>query len=113
MGVEGVLLGTFLSNMLVNFWWEPYVLIKKVWNESLCQYFMKQLIYIFVIFVQIVIVLLLNNYISIENNIVSMIVNGVIVVVVFVITNLLVFGKTIEFKFLKNKFVNKIRKGNA
>ena len=39
MGIYGVLLGTFISNITTNFWYEPYLLFKK-FNVRLRQYFM-------------------------------------------------------------------------
>lgn len=32
MGIYGVLLGTFVSNITTNFWYEPYLLLK-VWGQ--------------------------------------------------------------------------------
>ena len=39
MGIYGVLLGTFISNITTNFWYEPYLLFKK-FNVRLRRYFM-------------------------------------------------------------------------
>ena len=38
MGIYGVLLGTFISNITTNFWYEPYLLFKK-FDIQLRQYF--------------------------------------------------------------------------
>ena len=39
MGVQGVLLGTFVSNILTNFWYEPYIIFRYKFNVSIREYF--------------------------------------------------------------------------
>ena len=48
MGISGVLLGTFTSNILTNFWYEPYVIYKEKFKRSVCEYF-KQFAFYFII----------------------------------------------------------------
>lgn len=50
MGITGVLLGTIVSNLSTNIWWEPYIVYKKNFNRSLWSYF-KLLIKPFIILV--------------------------------------------------------------
>ena len=44
-GVMGVLCGTFISNILTNFWYEPYVLFKKKFEKPVFLYFITFLKY--------------------------------------------------------------------
>lgn len=46
MGVSGVLLGTFISNITTNFWFEPYIIYKKKFQEPLRGYFGKFFLYL-------------------------------------------------------------------
>lgn len=39
MGIYGILLGTFISNILTNFWYEPYLLFQKKFNVNIHVYF--------------------------------------------------------------------------
>ena len=108
MGVEGVLLGTFLSNMLVNFWWEPYALIEKTWRQSLWTYFKKIIIYVAVIGIEVISISLINKNISIENVLLRLFVKGCIVLIVVNIVNYLCFRKREEYAFLKSKITTKL-----
>ncbi len=49
MGIFGVLLGTFVSNSLTNFWYEPFLLYKKRFHVSLRSYFIT-FVYYFAVF---------------------------------------------------------------
>ncbi len=46
MGVSGILLGTFISNITTNFWFEPYIIYKKRFKEPLGGYFKKFFLYL-------------------------------------------------------------------
>ena len=39
MGIHGILLGTFISNLTTNFWYEPYLLFEKKFHVGLKSYF--------------------------------------------------------------------------
>lgn len=41
MGIDGVLLGTVVSSLTTNFWWEPLVVIRRQLQEKLSRYFLK------------------------------------------------------------------------
>lgn len=38
-GICGIILGTLTSNLLTNFWWEPYVVYKYVFKKTMTEYF--------------------------------------------------------------------------
>lgn len=44
-GLFGILIATFISRLLTNFWFEPLVLYKKYFKKSVKSYFKDQLIY--------------------------------------------------------------------
>ena len=41
LGIYGVLMGTFISNLATNFWYEPYLLFKKVFEKNYSGYFLQ------------------------------------------------------------------------
>lgn len=50
MGIEGVLLGTIISRVLVSLWYDPYILYKYFFNKSPFRYYIKFLSYLISIF---------------------------------------------------------------
>jgi O-antigen/teichoic acid export membrane protein len=49
LGIAGVLLGTVISRAMVFFWFDPYVIFKHIFQQSLIPYFKKYAIYAAVI----------------------------------------------------------------
>ncbi|KHT52225.1 lipopolysaccharide biosynthesis protein [Vibrio sinaloensis] len=51
--IESILIGTILSNLLVNIWWEPWVVYHKFFNRKLSSYFILYLYQSIMVFVLI------------------------------------------------------------
>lgn len=49
--IESILLGTILSNLLVNIWWEPWVVYSKYFNKKLSSYLLLYLYQSIIVFV--------------------------------------------------------------
>lgn len=64
MGVSGVLLGTFISNITTNFWFEPYIIYKKRFQEPVREYFAKFFLYLGATFAAGICVFLFAEYIT-------------------------------------------------
>lgn len=106
MGVEGVLLGTLSSNLLINLFYEPFVVIKYGFNYNKYIDFMK--IYVLNIVINIFTVLLiqsLTSYINYTgflglgiNLLISLLISGVVFVIFYY--------RSSEFKFFLNLIVN-------
>ncbi|VDK14931.1 hypothetical protein OAL24_01667 [Oenococcus sicerae] len=65
LGIEGVILGTILSNIIINLWYEPLVVIKFSINlNKYSDFFIDYFTYIF----SIIIVMLMSQYIIIRIN---------------------------------------------
>jgi len=45
LGINGVLLGTVVSSLTTNFWWEPFVVIRKHFKQKLSIYFAQYIGY--------------------------------------------------------------------
>ena len=50
IGIEGVILGTILSRLLVSAWYDPYIIYKNLFKSSVAKYFIRLGLYIVVTF---------------------------------------------------------------
>lgn len=99
MGIQGVMLGNIASNILVNIWWEPYIVYRYKFHLSLRNYFKKFFVY-FLLFVTIY---------SLCESISTLLPDDLIgfifkICAVILVTNLVIlflFRKTVEFGYLK------------
>lgn len=110
LGIAGVLLGTFTSNILTNFWYEPYVIYRNRFNISTKSYFLKFFKYFFAtMFAGIVSFMMCkNSFISIK--IMDFIVDIIICILVVNGLYFIFFNKTEEYKYLKGVILNLIKK---
>jgi len=109
MGLMAVLLGTLLSTVLVDLWWEPLVLFKYGFKSSLGTFFMKFSKYLIVAIVtQIIIFNFLNTFYFAKLWQIILIA-GASLIFYFVIYTLLFF-KTSENQYFIHLFVDKIIK---
>jgi len=109
MGIYGVLLGTFVSNILTNFWYEPYLLFVKKFNVSLFQYFKLFFEYFLcTVFATLLAkvfcdyVVVISGWLGFAFKLISccVIINGLYV---------LIFHKTSEFEYLLNVLKNRLK----
>lgn len=110
-GVIGIFLGTVLSMLLVCVPWETYVLYKYGFKRSVLEYLWLYLKSAFIYVTMIAVILFLNNFISIGNPYISVLINSIITVAVSVFVLLVFTFHTREFKYfvnlLKTKAVKK------
>lgn len=66
LGVQSVILGTLASNIFVNMWWEPYIIIGKNIKTSFSKYYRKYFTYLF-----LNIVALISIYLLFEKNLIN------------------------------------------
>ena len=111
MGVSGVLLGTFISNIVTNFWFEPYILYRSRFKQPVVHYFKHFLIYFCCILCGTMISYGVNYSILITSNelrfVVCAIIDSFLINAIFVA----LFRKTEEYKYAKgicNKVLKKI-----
>lgn len=100
MGIFGVLLGTFTSNMLTNFWFEPYVLYKDKFKAPLIPYFLKFAQYFSAMMLNGAIVYFVINRITFSNIILTFIVQVIVSFILINIIIIILFFRTKEFKYL-------------
>lgn len=109
MGIVGVLLGTFTSNIFTNFWFEPYIIYKLGFNKSVVHYFMKFFSYLIAVVLSICISLFLYKWINISNIYIDFLVKIIVVIITDVIVYTVLFFKTDEFRYYLN-LVKRIKK---
>lgn len=62
LGVDGVLLGNILSNLVINFWWEPRIVFKHGFNESSVKAILRFGVYhVFMLFILILTYFIIPN----------------------------------------------------
>jgi O-antigen/teichoic acid export membrane protein len=107
IGLIGVFLGT-TSAYLCSWLGQIYVVHKHVLNKNHFKYYGKQVMYLLITVFEIVIVLLLDKALIINNIWLHFIYLLVLCAIVPNGINLLLFHKTKEFMYLKEKVLNKI-----
>ena len=110
LGILGVLIGTFISNVLTNVWWEPQVVFKYGFKISSVEYFILLLRDIIIFVLNIIIVnkiCVLFNY----SNIGQIIINLIVALIISLLMFSIIYCKNKEFKYsinlIKNIFVKK------
>lgn len=107
--LEGILIAAVIARLMTNFWYEPYLLFKTYFKQNPLIYFKKILIYIIVLLG----IGFFNKYlISFVDftNIISVILGGILDFIFISILYSLVFYKTEEFKYTREKFLEKFVK---
>ena len=103
IGITGVLIGTIIGNIF-NWVMRAYLVYTKVINgnkKGLLGYFLRNVVYICV-FVCIYLTLsIVYDYFIFELSFFSFILKGIIAEIVIMLTNILLFGRKSEFRYLK------------
>lgn len=109
-GLFGIIFATLISYILVPLWNKPYIAYKYIFNKKPFNYYLKQLFYFFVIIVISIISYFIINLISIKSMLVSIIVKGVIITIIYLLFISLFFYKTKAYKYVINFIKNMFNK---
>lgn len=108
MGILGVVIGTTISTLLTNFWWEPFVVYKYAFDKKISDYFIRYAGF----FVSCIISILLCFFIEsfLPNGIIGFLIMCVVSVVIpnFIIA--IFYARSIEYKYVKSIASNLISK---
>lgn len=113
MGVNGVLIGTIASNVLVNSWWDPWILYRGAYdNRGIAKYFVKFLSYLFVMGGMVLFLTLLGSTIIPDiTSFLGLILLGFVSTIITIFIFLLIFSYTEEEKYfieiISRKYFNK------
>lgn len=113
LGIDGVLLGTFISTISIPFLVEPYVLYKHGLHQKISNYYLKYIEYVVVMLIAGIATGILCRMTA--NNIWGFVIKMLICGVIPNIVYFLVYGKTENFQYLyftvKRVLINKMREG--
>lgn len=109
MGLVGILIATALSRVLTNIWYEPKILFKEYFNESVSKYYIKKIVQIIgLIFIYSIIYLICQNIIIVNNAIMTLILRTIIILLISNVYFILVFYRKEEFRAIYNIVINTI-----
>lgn len=107
-GITGVIIATIITNLLICHTVEPYVLFKDGLETSPKKYYFENYIFIGIFMLALTIVHFVH--IDIDNNWLSLLVNGIIAVGISVVPVLTMYIYNKDFRLETNNIINKIFK---
>ncbi|ELC8389841.1 lipopolysaccharide biosynthesis protein [Clostridium perfringens] len=108
IGLPGVFIGTFLSNILVVFWVKPLITYKYVFNKSVIKYFIMYFKFLLISLLPLFMTRVFSRYLNKHININMFILNSIINIVIINIIYIIIFRKNKEFLYFKNLIIEKI-----
>ncbi|MPQ42305.1 lipopolysaccharide biosynthesis protein [Clostridium tarantellae] len=103
LGLGGIFLGTTISTLSIVFWNVPRLVYKNVFKIPVRKYFYKYLFYLILTICTGIITTILCNSFFEGYTFLSLVFRGIICIAIPNIVYLLIFFKTEEFKYIKNK----------
>lgn len=107
-GVSGVIYAILLTNLCVNFLWEPYIVFKNLFNKNIGIYVGWQIKYFLVLILTYIITDYLLSFIS--DNFSGFLFKIILALIIPNIIIIIFFFKTEEFKYLISVFKNIVLK---
>lgn len=118
MGILGVIVGTSISTLATNFWWEPFVVFKYALKKNPMVYFGRYLGYSLTALASIIMTLLLEF--ELPSGIVAFFLRCIISAIIPNLLMILIYRRTAEWKYVKSiamrilgKFIKKINFKNV
>lgn len=108
MGINGVLLGTLTSNLVTNFWFEPYIIYKKVFSKQLVKYFGLYFKYIIFTIISAVIADIFSGYILLIGGWIGFAFDFISTVILINGIFLLIFCNTKELRYFSSIIKDKL-----
>lgn len=102
LGILGVLLGTFTSNIATNFWYEPYVIYSNKFNRPLKEYYIRFIKYISVTIFTGLVTYFTLVMVTFDNQVVNFIFDLFLCIILINFIFSLFFRKTDEYKYFVN-----------
>lgn len=102
-GIKGVLLGTIISNLVLSFWFEGYVVYKNLFHKKVLLYLKQQVVYFIITFLIGSITLYISRIIEV-NRIVDFIVLFIVCIIFTVFLYIVIYYKSDNFKYFLFRF---------
>lgn len=110
LGVLGVVLGTIISSLVLPTWQRPYIVYKYVLKKDFRIHIAEHFKYIFVLLICALLSLLFNSLLSIESNVLLLVLKVIVCGVIYLSTIVLVYGKTEEFSYILNMILKILKR---
>ena len=107
-GLAGIFMGTTISTIVLPLWIQAKLVYNNVFDKSVVEYFRKYFLYIGITIIIGVITTCICNIITI-NGFIGLIIKGGVCVIVPNLILILIFYKTVEFKYILNIIINIIK----
>lgn len=108
-GLTGILAATSVSRLLTSFWFEPYILHKKVFGTSSMPFFLRQAVHLSIVVVSFLLISWVGRLAALGPW-GDFFLKGILCVIIPNVLILAVNGKTESFRYLKNKVLEKLGK---
>lgn len=108
MGVPGVLLGTLCSTLLVNVWWEPWVLFRYGFKTQMSRYFSNYCKYLAVVLITQGLIYEYGQVLKVSS-LIGFVIWGILLVGLYSGIFILIFFKTKENRYLMKKIIERFR----
>lgn len=102
-GIFGILLATIIARVLSDLWYEPFALFKKIFKQDIKKYFLDQLFRLILVIAIVLIIIPISRLIVIDNLYIRLAVNAFITVSITSLIFFIIFRKSDEFLYLKDK----------
>lgn len=102
IGLNGIFIGTIVSNLLTSFWYEPFIVFKKSLHSNLINYYRELIKYIVMTLGCILICNLIFSLINIRLLFWSFMMKVCVCIIVYCLLILVFFRKTDNFKYYIN-----------
>lgn len=115
MGLVGVVIGTFVSYILVPCWNRPYILYKYLFKKNPLKYYIKYMLNVIFVLSTGFLIKYVVALIGIKNSITGFVLNVGLVTLMYMVTFVIVYCFTDDFRYYKNitkEAISKRRKIN-
>lgn len=112
IGLLGVLLGTLITRVITNLWFDPWIIYKFGFQKSVWRYYKKIVVYTLITFIIGLISFQITNYINIVSYI-QWLMTAILCMIICGLTIYVIFRNTNEFKYYKLVLKNVIGEKNG
>lgn len=109
-GINGVLMGTIASSILLTIEWEVYILYHYGFEMKVYSYYKNYFVYLFLTIFFVIISYFISCYISDMNILVYLLLSVLVGIALPCMIIFIVYNKSYEFIYLKNIIIKKIKK---
>lgn len=101
IGITGILIGTVISRLLTQVWYDPLLLYQKVFHKNFLEYIKKYGSYLLITQFSWVVSYFISNLIKLKSVYFDFLCKGVVCLLIPNIIIILVYRNTFEYKFVK------------